>query len=199
MIYPKSIASLIEQFQKFPSVGPKSAQRMAFFLLRMSKSDVENFAKTVIEAKENTKTCEICFNLSSSSPCEICSSTSRDKSTICVVSESKDLIAIEKTNEYKGLYHVLQGLISPMDGIGAEDIRIKELLNRLTDEGVKEVILALSPSVEGEATSLYLTKLIKPFGIKVSRIAFGLPVGADLEYADEITIAKAIEGRHEID
>lgn len=199
MIYPKSIASLIEQFQKFPSVGPKSAQRMAFFLLRMSKSDVENFAKTVIEAKENTKTCEICFNLSSSSPCEICSSTSRDKSTICVVSESKDLIAIEKTNEYKGLYHVLQGLISPMDGIGAEDIRIKELLNRLTDENVKEVILALSPSVEGEATSLYLTKLIKPFGIKVSRIAFGLPVGADLEYADEITIAKAIEGRHEID
>ena len=198
MIYPKSIAALIEQFQKFPSVGPKSAQRMAFFLLRMSKSDVENFAKTVIEAKENTKTCEICFNLSASSPCEICSSDSRDKSTICVISESKDLIAIEKTNEYKGQYHVLQGLISPMDGIGAEDIRIKELLNRLTDENVKEVILALSPSVEGEATSLYLTKLIKPFGIKVSRIAFGLPVGADLEYADEITIAKAIEGRHEI-
>ncbi|MBO6257216.1 recombination protein RecR [bacterium] len=198
MIYPKSIAALIEQFQKFPSVGPKSAQRMAFFLLRMSKADVDNFAKTIIEAKENTKTCEICFNLSSSSPCEICSSTSRDKSTICVISESKDLIAIEKTNEYKGLYHVLQGLISPMDGIGAEDIRIKELLNRLTDENIKEVILALSPSVEGEATSLYLTKLIKPFGIKVSRIAFGLPVGADLEYADEITIAKAIEGRHEI-
>ena len=198
MIYPKSIAALIEQFQKFPSVGPKSAQRMAFFLLRMPKGDVENFAKTVIEAKENTKTCEVCYNLSTSSPCEICSSTTRDKSTICVVSESKDLIAIEKTNEYKGMYHVLQGLISPMDGIGAEDIRIKELLNRLTDEGVKEVILALSPSVEGEATSLYLTKLIKPFGIKVSRIAFGLPVGADLEYADEITIAKAIEGRHEI-
>jgi recombination protein RecR len=198
MIYPKSIAALIEQFQKFPSVGPKSAQRMAFFLLRMSKADVENFAKTIIEAKENTKTCEVCYNLSTSSPCEICLSTTRDKSTICVVSESKDLIAIEKTNEYKGMYHVLQGLISPMDGIGAEDIRIKELLNRLTDEGVKEVILALSPSVEGEATSLYLTKLIKPFGIKVSRIAFGLPVGADLEYADEITIAKAIEGRHEI-
>lgn len=198
MIYPKPIASLIEQFQKFPSVGPKSAQRMAFFLLRMSKVDVENFAKIVLEAKANTKTCDVCFNLSSTSPCEICSSTSRDKSTICVVSESKDLIAIEKTNEYKGLYHVLQGLISPMDGIGADDIRIKELLNRLTDEGVNEVILALSPSVEGEATSLYLTKLIKPFGIKVSRIAFGLPVGADLEYADEITIAKAIEGRHEI-
>ena len=198
MIYPKSIAALIEQFQKFPSVGPKSAQRMAFFLLRMSKDDVENFATTILEAKENTKTCEICYNISTSSPCEICSSSQRDKSTICVVSESKDLIAIEKTNEYKGLYHVLQGLISPMDGIGAEDVRIKELLNRLTNEEVKEVIIALSPSVEGEATSLYLTKLIKPFGIKVSRIAFGLPVGADLEYADEITIAKAIEGRHEI-
>lgn len=198
MIYPKSIASLIEHFQKFPSVGPKSAQRMAFYLLRMPKSEVEKFAQSMLDAKENTKTCEICFNLSSTSPCEICTSPQRDKSTICVVAETKDLIAIEKTNEYKGLYHVLQGLISPMDGIGADDIRIKELLNRLTDKNVKEVILALSPSVEGEATSLYLNKLIKPFGIKISRIAFGLPVGADLEYADEITIAKAIEGRREL-
>ncbi len=198
MIYPKSIASLIEHFQKFPSVGPKSAQRMAFYLLRMPKSEVEKFAQSMIDAKENTKTCDICFNLSSTSPCEICQSPTRDKSTICVVAETKDLIAVEKTNEYKGLYHVLQGLISPMDGIGADDIRIKELLNRLTDEKVREVILALSPSVEGEATSLYLSKLIKPFGIKISRIAFGLPVGADLEYADEITIAKAIEGRREI-
>lgn len=198
MIYPKSIASLIEHFQKFPSVGPKSAQRMVFYLLRMPKSEVEKFAQSMLDAKENTKTCEICFNLSSTSPCEICTSPQRDKSTICVVAETKDLIAIEKTNEYKGLYHVLQGLISPMDGIGADDIRIKELLNRLTDENVKEVILALSPSVEGEATSLYLNKLIKPFGIKISRIAFGLPVGADLEYADEITIAKAIEGRREL-
>lgn len=198
MIYPKSIASLIEHFQRFPSVGPKSAQRMAFYLLRMPKSEVEKFAQSMLDAKENTKTCQICFNLSSTSPCEICTSPQRDKSTICVVAETKDLIAIEKTNEYKGLYHVLQGLISPMDGIGADDIRIKELLNRLTDENVKEVILALSPSVEGEATSLYLNKLIKPFGIKISRIAFGLPVGADLEYADEITIAKAIEGRREL-
>ena len=187
-----------EHFQKFPSVGPKSAQRMAFYLLRMPKSEVEKFAQSMLDAKENTKTCEICFNLSSTSPCEICTSSQRDKSTICVVAETKDLIAIEKTNEYKGLYHVLQGLISPMDGIGADDIRIKELLNRLTDENVREVILALSPSVEGEATSLYLNKLIKPFGIKISRIAFGLPVGADLEYADEITIAKAIEGRREL-
>ena len=198
MIYPKSIASLIEHFQKFPSVGPKSAQRMAFYLLRMPRTEVEKFAQSMIDAKENTKTCEICFNLSSTSPCEICTSSQRDKSTICVVAETKDLIAIEKTNEYKGLYHVLQGLISPMDGIGADDIRIKELLNRLTDENVREVILALSPSVEGEASSLYLSKLIKPFGVKISRIAFGLPVGADLEYADEITIAKAIEGRREL-
>lgn len=198
MIYPKSIAALIEQFQKFPSVGPKSAQRMAFHVLRMDIADVENFAKTLVEAKQNTHTCQICFNMSSTSPCEICSSPARDRSTICVIAETKDLIAIEKTNEYKGLYHVLEGLISPIDGIGADDIRIKELLNRITNDEVKEVILALSPSVEGEATSLYLTKLIKPFGIKVSRIAFGIPVGADLEYADEITIAKAIEGRHEI-
>lgn len=199
MIYPKSIAALIEHFQKFPSIGPKSAQRMAFYLLRMPAGEVHKFAQAMIDAKENTKTCEICFNISSESPCEICTSPKRDRSVICVVAETKDLIAIEKTNEYNGLYHVLQGLISPMDGIGADDIRIKELLGRLTAEEVQEIILALPPSVEGEATSLYLTKLIKPFGIKVSRIAFGLPVGADLEYADEITLAKAIEGRREID
>ncbi|MBP7211221.1 recombination protein RecR [bacterium] len=198
MIYSKSIATLIEQFQKFPSVGPKSAQRMAFYLLKMPESEVQKFAKAVIEAKANTHACEICFNMSSSSPCEICSSNSRDRSIICVVSETKDLIAIEKTNEYQGLYHVLQGLISPIDGIGADDIRIKELLQRLVNDEVKEIILALSPSVEGEATSLYLNKLIKPFGIKITRIAFGLPVGADLEYADEITLAKAIEARREL-
>ena len=198
MIYPKAIATLIEQFQKFPSVGPKSAQRMAFHLLKMPVSEVEKFARAVVEAKQSTVACEICYNLSSTSPCEICSSTTRDRSTICVVAETKDLIAIEKTNEYKGLYHGLQGLISPIDGIGAEDIRIKELLSRLTDENVKELILALSPSVEGEATSLYLTKLVKPFGITVSRIAFGLPVGTDLEFADEITLAKALEGRREV-
>lgn len=198
MIYPKSIAALIEQFQKFPSVGPKSAQRMAFYLLKMPKSEVEKFAQSIIEAKENTHACDVCFNMSTSNPCEICSSTSRDRTTICVVAETKDLIAVEKTGEYNGLYHVLQGLISPIDGIGAEDIRIKELLHRLAENDVKEVILAISPSVEGEATSLYLNKLIKPFGIKITRIAFGLPVGADLEYADEITLAKAIEGRREI-
>lgn len=198
MIYPKAIATLIEQFQKFQSVGPKSAQRMAFQILKMPLSEVEKFANAIVQAKKETRTCNICFNISTQSPCEICSSNNRNKTVICVVAETKDLIAIEKTNEYKGLYHVLQGLISPMDGIGAEDIRIKELLTRLTDDNVNEVILALSPSVEGEATSLYLTKLIKPFGIKISRIAFGLPVGADLEYADEVTLAKAIEGRREL-
>jgi recombination protein RecR len=198
MIYPKPIATLIEYFQKFPSVGPKSAQRMAFYLLRMSETEVERFAQAIVDAKANTRTCEICFNLSSESPCGVCAARERDRSTVCVVSETKDLIAIEKTNEYKGLYHVLQGLISPMDGIGADDIRIKELLTRLTNDEVKEVILALNPSVEGEATSLYLSKLIKPFGIKISRIAFGLPAGADLEYADEVTLARAIEGRREI-
>ena len=198
MIYPKAIATLIEQFQKLPSIGPKSAQRMAFHILKMPMSEVSKFANALLVAKEETKACEVCFNMSTNSPCEICSSSTRNRSVICVIAETKDLIAIERTNEYKGLYHVLQGLISPMDGIGAEDIRIKELLTRLTNEEVQEVILALSPSVEGEATSLYLTKLIKPFGIKLSRIAFGLPVGADLEYADEVTLAKAIEGRREL-
>ena len=198
MIYPKSIAALIEHFQKFPSVGPKSAQRMAFYLLRMPLTEVEKFAKSMIEAKQNTKTCEICFNMSSTSPCEICSSPQRDKSIICVVAETKDLIAIENTNEYKGKYHVLQGLISPIDGIGAEDIRLKELLHRIANNDIKEIIIALNPSVEGEATSLYLTKLIKPFNIKITRIAFGIPIGSDIEYADEITLAKAIECRREI-
>lgn len=198
MIYPKSIATLVEQFQKFPSIGPKSAQRMAFYLLKMPFSEVEKFANAIIEGRKNVVACEICYNLSTSNPCEICQSTSRDRSTICVVAETKDLLSIERTNEYNGLYHVLQGLISPIEGIGADDIRIKELLTRLTDENVKELILALSPSVEGEATSLYLSKLLKPFGIKISRIAFGLPVGGDLEYADEFTIVKALEGRQEI-
>ncbi len=198
MIYPKPIATLIEYFQKFPSVGPKSAQRMAFQVLKMPLDEVKKFADAIVEAKTQTCSCEICFNLSNTSPCEICQSTKRDRSTICVVAEPKDLIAIEKTNEYHGLYHVLQGLISPMEGIGADDIRIKELLTRLANDEVKEIILALSPSVEGEATSMYLTKLIKPFGIKISRIAFGLPVGSDIEYADEITIVKALEGRHEV-
>ncbi len=198
MQYTKPLANLIDFFQRFPGIGPRSAQRIAFHLLKMPKHEVEKFAQTIITAKETIHYCDICFNMSATNPCEICSSNSRDNSIICVVAETKDLIAIEKTNEYKGKYHVLQGLISPMDGIGAEDIRIKELLQRVADTEIKEVILALSPSVEGEATALYLTKLLKPFNIKVSRIAFGIPIGSDIEFADEITLAKAIECRREV-
>ncbi len=198
MQYTKPLANLIDFFQRFPGIGPRSAQRIAFHLLKMPKHEVEKFAQTIITAKETIHYCDICFNMSATNPCEICSSNSRDNSIICVVAETKDLVAIEKTNEYKGKYHVLQGLISPMDGIGAEDIRIKELLQRVADTEIKEVILALSPSVEGEATALYLTKLLKPFNIKVSRIAFGIPIGSDIEFADEITLAKAIECRREV-
>lgn len=198
MYYTKPLADLIEFFQKLPGIGAKSAQRMALHLLKLPLNEVESFAKTMVEAKNTINYCSVCFNMSSNDPCEICSSTNRAKDVICVVADTKDLIAIEKTHEYQGLYHVLQGLISPMNGIGAEDIRIKELLYRITNNNVKEVILALSPSVEGEATSLYLNKLLKPFNVKITRIAFGLPVGSDIEYADEITLAKAIEGRHEI-
>lgn len=198
MQYTKPLANLIDFFQRFPGIGPRSAQRIAFHLLKMPKHEVEKFAQAIITAKETIHYCDICYNMSATNPCEICSSNSRDNSIICVVAETKDLIAIEKTNEYKGKYHVLQGLISPMDGIGAEDIRIKELLQRVADTEIKEVILALSPSVEGEATALYLTKLLKPFNIKVSRIAFGIPIGSDIEFADEITLAKAIECRREV-
>lgn len=195
MEYTKPLAKLIECFQKLPSIGPKTAQRLALHLVKMPEYEVEKFAQTMIEAKNTISYCEVCFNMTSQSPCEICSNPQRDKSIICVVSETKDLIAIEKTSEYKGLYHVLQGLISPIDGIGPDDIRVRELLKRVHDNDIKEVILALNPSVEGEATSLYLTKLLKPFDIKVSRIAFGLPLGCELEYADEMTLVKALEGR----
>jgi len=198
MQYSKPLAKLIEQFQKLPGIGPKSAQRMAFCILKMPRGEVEKFTDVILEAKEQIKYCSICFNMSSSDPCEICTATKRDNSTICVVAETKDLLAIEKTNEYKGKYHVLQGLISPLDGIGPEELRIKELLERLVNNQIAEVILALNPSVEGEATSMYLNKLLKPFGVKVTRIAFGLPIGGDLEYADELTLARALEGRTEI-
>lgn len=198
MEYTKPLAKLIECFQKLPSIGPKTAQRLALHLIKMPEYEVEKFAQTMIEAKNTISYCEICFNMTSQSPCEICSNPLRDKSIVCVVSETKDLIAIEKTNEYKGLYHVLQGLISPVEGIGPDDIRVRELLNRVHENDIKEVILALNPSVEGEATSLYLCKLLKPFDTKVSRIAFGLPLGCELEYADEMTLVKALEGRQQL-
>lgn len=198
MEYTRPLAELTEFFQRFPGIGPKSAQRLAFYLLKMPLSDVEKFAAKMVEAKSTIKCCSKCFNMSASDPCEICSDDNRNHQTICVVAETKDLIAIEKTHEFKGVYHVLQGVISPIEGIGATDIRVKELLTRIAEDNIQEVILALNPSVEGEATTLYLAKLLKPFNIKVSRIALGIPVGSDLEYADEITLARALEGRREL-
>lgn len=195
MQYTKPLANLIDFFERFPSIGPKSAQRMALHLLKMPNPEVEKFANLMIEAKEKIHYCSICFNMSQSDPCEICQNSNRDSKTICVVSETKDLLAIEKTNEYNGVYHVLQGVISPLEGIGANDIRIRELLNRISGNDVEEIILALNPTVEGEATSLYISKLLKPFDTKISRIAMGLPIGSDLEYADEITLSKALECR----
>lgn len=195
MQYTKPLANLIDFFERFPSIGPKSAQRMALHLLKMPNPEVEKFANLMIEAKEKIHYCSICYNMSQNDPCEICANSNRDNKTICVVSETKDLLAIEKTNEYSGVYHVLQGVISPLDGIGANDIRIRELINRISQNDIEEIILALNPTVEGEATSLYISKLLKPFNIKISRIAMGLPIGSDLEYADEITLSKALECR----
>ncbi|MBR2068892.1 MAG: recombination protein RecR [Candidatus Gastranaerophilales bacterium] len=198
MEFTQPLARLIEYFQKLPSIGPKTAMRLALHVIKMPENEVSNFANALIDAKSRISYCKTCFNMSESDPCEICSDITRNKNIICIVSETKDLMAIEKTNEFHGLYHVLQGLISPIDGIGPDDIRIKELLYRLSKEDVKEVILALNPSVEGEATSLYLNKLLKPFNIKITRIAFGLPMGSELEYADEMTLARALDDRVEI-
>ena len=199
MIYPKAVAALIEQFQKFPSVGPKSAQRMAFYLLRMPLSEVQNIAKSMIEAKENTRTCEVCFNLSSASPCEICSSSSRDRSTICVVAETKDLIAVEKTNEYRGLYHVLQGLISPMDGINPEDIGLEKLIDRIQNGNFTEVVFAFNPSIEAETTSMYIKRILSDTNIKFTRLASGVPMGANMEYIDSLTLERALSDRKEVE
>ncbi|HSA07521.1 MAG TPA: recombination mediator RecR [Candidatus Gastranaerophilales bacterium] len=196
--YSKPLARLVEELQKLPGIGPKSAQRMAFYILKMPLNEVQKFTDAILEAKEKIKYCRNCFNMSSENPCEICVDDKRNRAIICIVAETKDLIALERTREYKGSYHVLQGLISPLDGITPDDLRIKELFERLKNEDIEEIILALNPSIEGEATSMYLTKLIKPLGVKVSRIAFGLPMGADLEYADELTLARALEGRREV-
>ena len=198
MLYTKSFQKLIDVFRKMPGVGNKSAVRMAYYVLSMSDEDIEDMTKTIKEAKEKICYCKICQNTTEQEICEICGSTKRDKSTICVVEQPKDVVALEKTREYYGTYHVLHGCISPMDGIGPEDIKIKELLERAADEQVKEVILAISPNVEGDATSMYISRLLKPFGIKITSIAYGIPVGGDLEYAGQVTLAKAIEGRREM-
>ena len=196
--YSPSIEKLIESFEKLPSIGHKTAIRLAFHMLDLNDEETNEFINSIIDAKKKLKYCSNCFNISDTDPCPICSNPKRDSSTICVVEDVRDIIAMERTHEFKGVYHVLHGSISPMNGIGPDDIKIKELLSRLMDGQVKEVILATNPRVEGEATAMYLSKLIKPLGIKVTRIAHGIPVGGDLEYTDEITLTKALEGRREL-
>lgn len=196
--YSPSIEKLIESFEKLPSIGHKTAIRLAFHMLDMSPEETDEFIGSIKEAKQKLKYCSTCFNIADTDPCPICSSPKRDHSTICVVEDVRDIMAMERTHEYKGVYHVLHGTISPMNGIGPDEIKIKELLDRIRDNDIKEVIIATNPRVEGEATSIYISKLIKAFNIKVTRIAHGIPVGGDLEYTDEITLMKAMEGRREI-
>ena len=196
--YSPSIEKLIEIFEKLPSIGHKTAIRLAYHMLDMSDDEIKEFTSSITDAKQKLKYCSICFNISDTDPCPICSDTKRDQSTICVVEDVRDIMAMERTHEYKGVYHVLHGTISPMNGIGPEDIKIKELLNRIANNDIKEIIIATNPRVEGEATAIYLSKIIKPLGIKVTRIAHGIPVGGDLEYTDEVTLSKALEGRREL-
>lgn len=196
--YSPSIEKLIESFEKLPSIGHKTAARLAFYMLNLGEQETNEFISSIINAKKSLKYCSKCYNISDTDPCQICSSPKRDVSIICVVEDVKDIIAMEKTHEFRGIYHVLHGSISPMNGIGPEDIKLKELLSRLQDNTVKEIILATNPRVEGEATAMYISKLIKPMGIKVTRIAHGIPVGGDLEYTDEVTLSKALEGRREM-
>lgn len=196
--YARPLARLIEELERMPGIGPKSAQRLAFYLLDLSKEDAQALAEAIQEVKEKIKTCSTCFNFTDQDRCLICQDERRDRSQICVVAEPRDLIAMENTGEYRGVYHLLHGLISPIDGVEPDDLTIQPLLERLQGGQVKEVILGTNPVVEGDATALYLAKLIKPLGIKVTRIALGLPVGGDLDYADQVTVARALEGRTEM-
>lgn len=196
--YALPIANLIEQLSKLPGIGRKTAQRLAFYILEMEDIEADKLSRSITHAKEKIRLCSTCCNLTDKDPCNICENDKRDKSIICVVEGAKDIIAMERSKEFKGQYHVLHGVLSPMDNVGPSDIRIKELLERLSDDTVKEIVIATNPTVEGEATSLYLSRLIKPLGIKVTRIAHGIPVGGDLEYFDEVTLAKAMDNRREI-
>lgn len=198
MYYPESIAKLIESYSKLPGIGQKTATRLAFYTIGMEDEDVNLFAKNLLSAKRDLKFCSICGNLTDEDPCNICTDESRDRSTIFVVEDSKDVLAVEKIREYNGLYHVLQGTISPMNGISPDDINVKSLITRLMNSQVQEVIIATNATSEGEATAIYLSRLIKPSGIKVTRLARGLAVGSDIEYADEVTLLKAVENRKEI-
>lgn len=197
-IYTPALQKLIDELGKLPGVGPKSAQRIAFHLIKIPEQEALSLADAIQQAKQKVRFCETCFNMSDEAICEICSDSQRDSSLVCVVEEPRDIVALERTREYKGLYHVLQGAINPIDGIGPEQLKIRELLERLKGDTVVEVILCTNPNIEGEATAMYLAKLIEPLGIQVSRIASGLPVGGDLEYADELTLGRALEGRRNI-
>ena len=198
MHYPEPISRLIDSFMKLPGIGPKTAARLAFFVLTMKEDTVSSFAKALIDAKRNLMYCSQCGHITDIDPCHICQDQQRNPSMICVVQDPKDVIAMEKMRDYNGLYHVLHGAISPMDGVGPEDINVASLLTRLHDERIQELILATNPTIEGEATAMYISRLVKPSGIRTTRIAHGLPVGGDLEYADEVTLSKALEGRREL-
>lgn len=196
--YTESIGRLIDELTKLPGIGEKTAQRLTFFLLKAPESDVRDLANALVDVKQQVRYCSVCGNITEQDPCGICSDERRNRSVICVVEEPNDLFAIERTQEYRGLYHVLMGTLSPLEGVGPEDIRIGELLARLRQAPCDEVIVATNPNVEGEATAMYLAKLLKPLGVKITRIAHGIPVGGDLEYADEITMTRALEGRREL-
>lgn len=196
--YTKPLARLIDEFSKMPGIGPKTAQRLAFYILKNSSERVASLAKAILEAKEKVKYCSICGNITDQELCEICQNINRDKSIICVVEKVRDLIAMENTGEYKGLYHVLEGAISPLDGIEPENLKIDSLLKRLKTEKIKEIILATNPNIEGEVTASYINKLIEPLNIKVTRIAYGVPIGGSLEFADEVTLTQALMGRQKI-
>ena len=198
MYYPEPVGRLINELTKLPGIGPRTAQRLAFHILQQPTINVERLAQAIVRARKKTGYCSNCWNITDRDPCVLCSSKQRDQGIICVVQDTRDVIAMEKTREFKGVYHVLGGAISPMDGIGPDDIKLKELLERLQNGKVREIILATNPTVEGEATAMYMAKLIKPLGVKVSRIAHGLPVGGDLDYVDEVTLIKAMEGRREM-
>jgi len=198
-VYEGPVQALVDELGRLPGVGPKSAQRIAFYLLKAAPEDANRLARAIVEAKERVSFCRRCFNISEGELCAYCRDERRDATLLCVVEDPRDIVALERTNEFRGRYHVLQGAISPIEGIGPEQLRIRELLARVPDEGVKEVILATNPNIEGEATAMYLTKLLHPLGLTVTRIASGLPVGGDLEYADPVTLGRALEGRREVE
>ena len=198
-VYAQPVQELIDELGRLPGVGPKSAQRIAFHLLKAEKVDALRLARAISEAKDRVSFCEQCFNIAEGSRCDLCTDERRDPTVLCVVEEPRDIVAVERTHEFTGRYHVLQGAISPIEGIGPEQLRVKEMLARVDAEGVTEVILATNPNIEGEATAMYLARLLKPLGVRTTRIASGLPVGGDLEYADEVTLGRALEGRREVD